>query len=97
MGMRAVELSSSGKEDGRSRAVVVALGAAVGLAVAVVVGLVVAVVVDVVVCTVLDFVVVMVVVGSVEQAARPMQQARTIRLQQNDMRVFLFIVTPHPG
>jgi len=42
MGMRAVELSSSGKEAGRSRAVVVALGVVAGLTVAVVVGSVVA-------------------------------------------------------
>jgi hypothetical protein len=38
-----------------------------------------------------------VVVSLGEQAARPMQQAKATKQQQNDMYTLLFISTPHPG
>jgi hypothetical protein len=79
--MRAVELSSKGNEAGKSRAVLDTLGVAVGFADAVAV--VAVVVVAVVGCVVLVSGAVVVDLG--EQAARPMQQVKATKQQQNDM------------
>lgn len=105
MGMRAVELSSSGKEAGTSRPVVDTSGVAVGFADVVVVDgfsdvevvVIVAVVVNVEVVGCVVLVAGAVVVGPAEQAARPMQQNRTTKMLRNGMNEYLYILTPHSG